>query len=269
MKIIKLLAAVLLGLLIGLTITVEGTIISEDNIPSEAGVKGLTLEDTNNIEEILNYLSICDAHMTKAHNMANEARNMGYADNHIIIQIAKKEYDSAFNLKNKYGDKLVKLQAQEQLQREKIEKERMSQKEQEYPVSTYIWRYLKECGYNDYVCAGILGNLMAETGGQTLNVRWNISGNGYYGMCQWNKGHTEVWGANLQGQCKYLIKTIRHAFNNYGRNYAVGFNYEQFINLNNEQEAALAFAACYERCASFSYGVRKKNATVAYNYFTN
>ena len=113
MKIMKMLIAVLLGLLIGLTITAEGTIISEDNIPSETGVKGLTLEDTNSIDEIINYLSICDAHMGKAHNMANHARSMGYEDSHIIIQIAKEEYNSAFELKQEYSDKLVKLQEQE------------------------------------------------------------------------------------------------------------------------------------------------------------
>ena len=31
--------------------------------------------------------------------------------------------------------------------------------------------------------------------------------------------------------------------------------------------AAKAFAACYERCASYTYSQRMKNATVADNYF--
>ena len=44
----------------------------------------------------------------------------------------------------------------------------MKQKYNEYPVATEIWMFLKNCGYNDYVAAGILGNMMAEVGGNTL-----------------------------------------------------------------------------------------------------
>ena len=40
----------------------------------------------------------------------------------------------------------------------------------EYPEAYKIWHYLKKLGYNDYVCAGIMGNIMAECGGQTLNI---------------------------------------------------------------------------------------------------
>ena len=39
-----------------------------------------------------------------------------------------------------------------------------------YPEAYKIWHYLKKLGYNDYVCAGIMGNIMAECGGQTLNI---------------------------------------------------------------------------------------------------
>ena len=38
--------------------------------------------------------------------------------------------------------------------------------------------------------------------------------------------------------------------------------------MEDETEAAIAFAKCYERCSSVSYEVRKTNATKAYNYFT-
>ena len=41
---------------------------------------------------------------------------------------------------------------------------------------------MKELGWNDYVCAGIVGNLMAEVGGQTLNIDPQL-GNSYYGIC--------------------------------------------------------------------------------------
>ena len=38
---------------------------------------------------------------------------------------------------------------------------------------------------------------------------------------------------------------------------------------SDEKEVAKAFAKCYERCGSSSLNQRQKNATTAYNYFTN
>ena len=94
------------------------------------------------------------------------------------------------------------------------------------------------------------------------------SGN-YYGICQWSKGYSEVHGTDLYYQCEFLKKTIQYEFDTYGSKYQSGFNYESFINLTNEREAALAFAKCYERCNSNYYAIREDNATIAYNYFTN
>ena len=42
---------------------------------------------------------------------------------------------------------------------------------------------------------------------------------------------------------------------------------ESFGELQNEKEAALAFAKVYERCAKWTYSYREDNATVALNYF--
>ena len=42
----------------------------------------------------------------------------------------------------------------------------------EYPAATVIWITLKEEGFSDEVIAGIIGNLMAEVGGQTLNLNY-------------------------------------------------------------------------------------------------
>ena len=94
-------------------------------------------------------------------------------------------------------------------------------------------------------------------------------GDGYYGMCQWNPRHTKVFGKGIDGQCEYLLSTIEKEFNTYGSNYASGFNYNSFKNMNNEQNAAIAFAKVYERCASASYYQRAANATEAYNYFAD
>ena len=122
-------------------------------------------------------------------------------------------------------------------------------------------------GLSAPVTAGILGNMMTECGGQTLNLDYTVYGNGFYGMCQWNMGFSNVWGTDLQTQINFLMETLKYEMDTFGSNYYSGFNYEAFKALQNEQDAALAFAKCYERCGSGSYYVRQTNATKALNFF--
>lgn len=195
------------------------------------------------------------SNMNAAHQMAEAARQLGYEEDHDVITLAKTEWEEANNLRFEYQtvyDNLMK---------------HWHQKEEEYPVATYIWNYFKELGYNDYVCAGILGNIMTEVGGQTLDVQYSLRGNGYYGMCQWNKVYSEVWGASLEEQCAFLRDTIAYETDTFGYAYKKGFNYNDFLNITDCKQAAKAFAACYERCGRGSYTVRQNNAVVAYNYF--
>lgn len=145
-------------------------------------------------------------------------------------------------------------------------------KKEEYPVATEIWLYMKTLGWNDYVCAGIMGNMMAEVGGQTLNIQhtsYNSTGF-FYGICQWSKRYySSIHGADLKTQCDFLRDTIEYEFNTFGDQYKYGFDFDDFLNLTDAKSAALAFAKCYERCGKGSYNVRKNNAITAYNYFTN
>ena len=139
-----------------------------------------------------------------------------------------------------------------------------------YPVASEIWEYLKNLGYNDYIAAGIIGNMMAESGGQTFKIDpYNYDSTYcYFGICQWNKwSYKEVQDKDLKFQLDYLRDTIKYEFNVYGKKYKQGFDYEAFLNIKNEKEAALAFAKAYERCGSGSYNVRQKNATKALEYF--
>lgn len=146
-----------------------------------------------------------------------------------------------------------------------------AKKEAEYPVATYIWRYMKNLGWSDAVCAGIMGNIMAEVGGQTLNIQPYLysSGGSYYGICQWYLPYTtrNIAGAGLETQCNYLRDTIKREMNTFGYKYSSYMNYSNFLTLSSPSEAALAFAKCYERCSSSYYGVRQTNAQKAYNYF--
>ncbi len=243
---------------------VEETTTSEDNIPSETLTTVNSLlsiverEKTKDMDELNELIDECAARMDAAKQMKESATELGYDEYHAVILLAEQEYENAKADKKFYKDTLKK-------QEEKYWNKKMK----EYPAATTVWLYLKDMGYNDYVCAGILGNLMAEVGGQTLNINpLRNSGNGYYGMCQWSKKYyPKVVGEDLNGQLDFLSGNIKTIINKYGKNYSSDFNYTKFKKLKDEQAAAKAFAACYERCASYTYSQRMKNATVAYNYF--
>ena len=140
------------------------------------------------------------------------------------------------------------------------------QRYEEYPEATTIWLYLTvEMGYNEYVAAGVLGNIMNEAGGNSLNINPSAQNPaGYYGICQWNSSmYGDVWYCNLVEQLDYLNNTIEYEYDCCGN-----MSYESFCNLTDEREAALSFARSYERCSSASYGRRQNNATTALNYFS-
>ena len=147
-----------------------------------------------------------------------------------------------------------------------------SEKSGEYPVATQVWRYMKEeLGWNDYVCAGVMGNMMAEVGGQTLNLQpylYGHSGANYYGLCQWSsRYYPSIQGADVDAQLDFLASTVKKELDTYGYLFRSGLDYEAFCNLTDAEDAAMAFAKAYERCGSGSYGVRQRNAIKAYNYF--
>ena len=133
-----------------------------------------------------------------------------------------------------------------------------------YNQATEVWNGLKALGLNDYVCAGIIGNIMAEVGGQTLDIsRWpQYSQNNHYGICQWGgsrkKRLLNDFGTTLEDQISFLTVEL----------FEVIPKGNSFYNMQDEKEAALYFAKYYERCGSGSYSVRQKNATKALEYFT-
>ena len=232
---------------------------SEAYIPSETTTKLLVKMSPYDKKKLNGLMNDALANRGYAEDMANAARKLGYKEEHKVIQLAKEEWEQADKKYNLYKGQYQNLV--------KAENEHWSKKEKEYPTAAYIWKYLKGMGYNDYVCAGIMGNIMVEVGGQTLNLNYKAQGT-YYGICQWSKGYKEVWGANLSQQCDFLAKSIRYEFNTFGSCYKRGFKYDNFIALTNEKQTALAFAKCYERCSSSTYSLRQKCATVALEYFT-
>ena len=140
-------------------------------------------------------------------------------------------------------------------------------------VATQVWKHLKSYGYSDSVAAGIIGNMMRECGGDTLDLDWDVvghfNGDEFYGLCQWclRYAPSGFKGASIKKQCDYLHQTIKSEFANYGGNYN-GITYSQFLK-SDTRTAAIAFERVYERCGDYSNedSRRANNAEKAYNKF--
>lgn len=201
----------------------------------------------------------------KSAELAAAARQIGWPEDSPAIRSAQAEWWNAQKQIEYYTPRYEELYLVS-------EQKKWDERAVEYPVATEIWLYMKNLGWNDYVCAGIIGNMMSETGGHTLNIKpihYNKTFY-YYGICQWNKTYYgEIHDADLPTQCDYLRDTIEYEINTFGKNYKKDFTYQDFLNLTNEKDAALAFAACYERCHEKHFEARRVNATTAYNYFVN
>lgn len=143
---------------------------------------------------------------------------------------------------------------------------------EEYEVANHIWNFLQNKGFNNYVIAGLMGNMMGEAGGHSLNIQpyvYSATGN-YYGICQWNRwGYPEVQGQDLNYQLQFLCDTLPYEMNRYGVKYRKNFNYESFLNLQSVEEATKAFQVCYERGGIRNFSRRYDNAWIAYTYFVN
>ncbi len=140
----------------------------------------------------------------------------------------------------------------------------------QYPTATEIWCYLKDAGFSDAVCAGILGNIMAECGGGSLYLQPYVvsSGGGFYGICQWSVSlYPEIYGATLETQLDYLLEDLPKQINTFGYAYYSGFDYNTFLELTNCRDVAKAFAKCYERCISYHVSIRLEYAEKAYEVF--
>lgn len=153
-----------------------------------------------------------------------------------------------------------------------IEAAKWAKRAEEYPTATAVWKHLTEVmGCNEYVAAGIIGNMMAECGGQTLSLSWRaMNATGHYGLCQWSTGFTGVRGADLQGQLNFMTTSFPQQIDRWGDIcYKDGFTYEDFMAMEDAAEAAYAFCVIYERPGPGSYNQRRANALKALEYFTS
>lgn len=154
------------------------------------------------------------------------------------------------------------------------ETQKWEKRYEEYPTATTVWRYLTEdMGYSDYVAAGIIGNMMAECGGQTLELKWNAKNksSGCYGLCQWHpRYYKEIQGANLDTQLEFIATSFPDVLSRYlSVYYKKSFTYKDFLAMEDPGEIAYAFCVTYERPGSGSHTQRRTNAVKAYEYFTS
>ncbi len=141
----------------------------------------------------------------------------------------------------------------------------------EYPVATEVWLYMyNTLGWNPYVCAGIMGNMMAECGGHTLNLNPTIRNlsSGCYGICQWHpQFFPDLQGSNLEQQLSFLGVSVETTYNGWAGK-MFNTSYEEFISLTDYNEVAKSFNNVYERPGYYS-SQRSDNAKIAYEYFMN
>ena len=223
--------------------------------------KEMTYVESNDKTVLTAELETCKDYEFRLINLMN---NKDLVDERHLV---KEELIDVRGLISEYQEQVSAIEAEEA----RIEA-MWSEKSGEYPVATQVWRYMKEeLGWNDYVCAGVMGNMMAEVGGQTLNLQpylYGHSGANYYGLCQWSsRYYPSIQGADVDAQLDFLASTIKKELDTYGYLFRSGLDYEAFCNLTDAEDAAMAFAKAYERCGSGSYGVRQTNALKAYNYF--
>lgn len=189
--------------------------------------------------------------------------SLGYAEEHPAVVMAKTDVE------NREAD-CVFYQENQAIHQEAYEWEVRAS---EYPVATQVWLYMKEeFGWNDIVCAGIMGNMMAECGGcWTSDLDLDVSSSSGYGMIQWLGGRKQqlfnIYGSSpsIEDQLNFMKDEL------FGTNgvtkQVTDSQLDKIINADNPEDCAYAFACYYERCGEDHRWVRRDYARRAYEYF--
>ena len=257
--------------------TIPSTTISEDYIPSETTlpetvptepeeiviildpVEVVRVEPTT-YEESLALLENALAREELTHTIYEGLLALGYVEDHPAVVMAQTDMQNAAEETKYYQEQFSIWE----------EKHKGEVRMERYPVATEVWLYLTgTLGYSDHVAAGIIGNMMGECGGLTLNLQWwRYNSTNHYGLCQWSpKYYPQMQGATLQQQLEFLGTSIPETFNGWaGKAYKI--NYEEFLALTDCKEVAKYFNYVYERPGGYD-SRRGKWAQEAYDYFTS
>jgi hypothetical protein len=123
--------------------------------------------------------------------------------------------------------------------------------EQEHYYAAKTYKYLRQNGYSAAVACGIIGNMMIETSGGTLDINPDIYSydRSFYGLWQWSLYYyPDVADISFEEQLLFLQNTIVCEFTNFGFCYETDFTYEDFMALEDPEQASIAFAKVYESC---------------------
>ena len=189
---------------------------------------------------------------------------LGYADDHPAVVMAKTDIENA-------NADVVYYQEQFEIWEEK---HKWEVRASEYPVATQVWLYMKnELGYNDIVCAGIMGNMMAECGGcWTSDLDWEAGkSGGPYGMIQWLGGRKQqlfsMYGntPSIEDQLNFMHDEL---YGTDGVTWQVTQSQlDKIMGAETPEECAYAFACYFERCGEGHRAPRRGYARRAYEYF--
>lgn len=190
--------------------------------------------------------------------------SLGYADDHPAVIMAKTDIENA-------DADVAYYQEQFEIWEEK---HKWEVRASEYPVATQVWLYMKnELGYSDIVCAGIMGNMMAECGGcWTSDLDWEAGkSGGPYGMIQWLGGRKQqlfsIYGKNpsIEDQLNFMHDEL---YGTDGVTWQVSqAQLDKIMNAETPEKCAYAFACYFERCGEGHRAPRKEYARRAYEYF--
>lgn len=201
------------------------------------------LVDSNDVDVLLAFQKEAKEKMAAVHSMAEQARALGYPEDHPVIKLAGQEWTAAYQSYLYYQEQIDTLQ-----------KTQFNKKMDEYPAAAAVWYALTADGFTEEAAAAVIGNMMSECGHQTLDLNPTIWNNAHthYGLCQWSSTYyPEVSNSSLETQINFLLKTVP----------------ADIKTMTDIKAATVKFAKDYERCSSSSYEKRKTNAVTAYDYF--
>ena len=199
-------------------------------------------------------------HQVTAHNVAQQMRAMGYDEDNPVI-VACQEWWRAERIAD--TSSVTADAATPSPQGEGYDGAGYvdDAKRYAYPVAASVWTLLREAGLSEACVAGIIGNMMAECGGQTLSLAPDTYSSGYYGLCMWSLYYfPEADGLDVDGQIKLLLRTLESNIT------AGGGSYAAFLASADARSAARYFSDFYERPATWA-SVRADNAERALEYF--
>lgn len=200
--------------------------------------------------ELQTLINECKEKKETAHQMAECARALGYSEDHVIIRIAGQTWQEQNKLQIAYTAEL------------RAYNDKMAKKRAECPRATEIYEKLRARGLSHVTASSIMGNIMAEVGGQTLEyINPYLRVNGYYGMCMWSLYYNpKVDYRGIDGQLDYLFETMPKNMHYFGG------SYEYFKSITDVRQAARYFCDYYERGTGRE--VRANNAVKALEYYS-